>query len=127
MAATGNFILDKGYDASGALAKYKAVKLTGAQLVSPVAAKTDVIIGVAQFGVAASEIARGKGAAVRVAGASVMVAGGTCTVGGLAGLMPDGSVHDAVTGDRVIGIFREGTATVGGYASVMLGLPGNII
>lgn len=124
--ATGNFILDKGYDAAAALTKYKAVKFSAEETVTPVTAKTDVVAGVAQFGVTTGEIAKGKGASVRVMGASEMVAGATCTVGALAGLMADGSVRDAVTGDRVIGEFRQGAAS-GGYASVQLSLPGYII
>ena len=51
--------------------------------------------GVPQFDVSTAEISAGKGASVRTAGASIMIAGGTCTVGALAGLMADGSVHDA--------------------------------
>jgi len=124
--ATGNFILDKGYAASAALTKYRAVKMTAEETVSPVTTKTDVVTGVPQFDVAAAEITKGKLASVRVEGATEMEASGTCTVGGLCGLTANGTVHDAVTGDRVIGTFRQGAAT-GNRASVMLGLPGNII
>jgi hypothetical protein len=126
MPATGNFVLDKGYDAAVALTKYKAVKMSAEETVTPVTTKTDVVIGVPQFDVATADIPRGKGASIRVEGATEMVAGGTCTVGGLAGLMPDGSVHDAVTGDRVIGMFRQGAAS-GNRCSVVLDLPGSLI
>ena len=125
--ATGNFILDKGYDAAAALTKYRAVKFSAEETVTPVTAKTDVVAGVAQFGVTTGEIAKGKGASVRVMGASEMEAGGACTVGALAGLMADGTVHDAVAGDRVIGEFRQGAANAGDRASVQLSLPGYIL
>lgn len=126
MPATGNFVLDKGYDAAVALSKYKAVKFSAEETVTPVTAKTDVVAGVTQFDVATAEISAGKGASIRVMGASVMIAGGTCTVGALAGLMADGSVRDAVAADRVIGYFRQGAST-GNQASVELSLPGFIL
>lgn len=121
--ATGNFVLDKGYDAAAALTKYKAVKFSAEETVTPVTAVTDIVAGFAQFGVTAGEITRGKGASIRVMGATEAVAGATCTVGALATVMADGSVRDAVTGSRVVGYFRQGAAT-GGYASVELSLPG---
>jgi len=127
MPSGGNFVLDKGFDAAVALTKYKAVKMSAEETVTPVTAKTDVAVGFVQYDVATADIPRGKGASVRVEGATEAVAGGVCTVGGLVGLMPDGSVHDAVTGDRVIGYFRQGQATVGNRCTVMLDLPGSLI
>ncbi|HEY1249169.1 MAG TPA: hypothetical protein VGE97_09290 [Nitrososphaera sp.] len=124
--ATGNFILDKGYAPAVALTKFRAVKFSAEETVTPVTAKTDVVAGVVQFDVATGEITKGKLASVRVEGASEMEASGTCTVGALCGLTANGTVHDAVTGDRVIGTFRQGAAS-GAFASVQLGLPGNII
>ena len=125
--ATGNFVLDKGYAAVAAVTKYRAVKMSAEETVTPVTAKTDVVIGVAQYDVASGEITKGKLASVRVMGATEFETNGVCTVGGLAGLNADGTCHDAVTGDRVIGIFRQGASGAGNRASVQLGLPGNII
>lgn len=124
--ATGNFVLDKGYAAAVAVVKYRAVKFSAEETITPVTAKTDVVAGVTQYDVASGEITKGKLASIRVEGASEMEASGTCTVGALCGLTANGTVHDAVTGDRVIGTFRQGAAS-GGRASVELGLPGNII
>lgn len=124
--ATGNFVLDKGYDAAAALTKYRAVKFSAEETVTPVTGKADVVAGVAQFGVTTAEIAKGKGASIRVMGASEMEVNGTATVGALAGLNADGTVHDAASGDRVIGEFRQGAST-GGRASVQLGLPGYVL
>ena len=127
MPATGNFVLDKGYDAAAAITKFRAVKFSAEETVTPVTAKTDVVAGIEQFGVSAAEILKGKGASIRVEGASEVEAGGLCTVGALCGLMADGRVHDGVAGDRIIGTFRQGASTAGNRASVELGLPGNII
>jgi len=124
--ATGNFVLDKGYDAAAALGKYKAVKFSAAETVTPVTAKTDVVAGITQYAVATGEITKGKGASIRVMGATEMEVSGTATIGALAGLNADGTCHDAATGDRVIGVFRQGAAT-GGRASVQLSLPGYIL
>lgn len=124
--ATGNFVLDKGYDAAAALTKFRAVKFSAEETVTPVTAKTDVVAGISQFGVTLAEIDKGKGASIRVMGATEMEVSGTATVGSLAGLNADGTCHNAAAGDRVIGEFRQGAAT-GGRASVQLSLPGYIL
>lgn len=126
MPATGNFILDKGYTAAAALTKLVAVKFSAEETVTPVTARTDIPAGIVQYGVSAGEILKGKLASVRVNGASEVLVTGTATVGALAGLTADGSVHDAASGDRVIGRFRQG-ATTGHRASVDLSLPGYIL
>jgi hypothetical protein len=77
--------------------------------------------------VTVAEINRGKGASIRVAGATEWEAGGTCTVGGLAGLMADGRVRDAVAGDRIVGQFRQGAAVAGNRASVNVDVTGHIL
>lgn len=60
--AYGNFILDKGYDAEAAITKFRAVKLGAtAEGVTPVTAAADDVLGIAQFGVTAGEIAAGIG------------------------------------------------------------------
>ena len=124
MPATGNFILDKGYDAAAAITKFRAVKFSAEETVTPVTAVADVVAGIEQFGVSSTEITKGKGASIRVMGASEVEAGGLCTVGALASIMNDGRVHNAVTGERVIGQFRQGAASAGNRCSVILDLPG---
>lgn len=126
MPATSNFVLAKGYDAAAALTARRAVKFSAEETVTPVTAKTDVVAGIAIFDVTTSEIAKGKGASIMVEGAAEMEAGGTCTVGALAGLQAAGTVHDAASGDRVIGMFRQG-GTSGHHVSVELSLPGYIL
>jgi hypothetical protein len=124
MPATGNFVLDKGYDAAAAITKFRAVKFSAEETVTPVTAITDVVAGVEQFGVSTTEITKGKGASIRVEGATEMEASGVCTVGSLAAIAADGRCQNATTGARVIGYFRSGASGAGNRASVMLDLPG---
>jgi hypothetical protein len=103
--ATGNYVLDKGYNAAAALSKFKAVKLTAAETVGPTSAIADIVHGFAQFDVAASEITRGKGASVRISGITEAVATGAIAVGVACQLEVDGSVSAAVgaSGKRLVG------------------------
>jgi hypothetical protein len=104
--ATGNFVLDKGYNAAAAITKFYAVKYSAtAQTVTPVTAITDFIAGVAQFGVATTEIPRGKGCTVRTAGISEAVAVGAIALGTQVTLEIDGRVSQAVgaSGKRIVG------------------------
>ena len=102
--ATGNFVLDKGYRAAGALTKFRAVKFSAAETVTPVTAITDQIAGVVQFGVSASELSRGKGALVRVMGQTEMEASAAVAVNAAVSAGTDGRAKTAATGERVIGI-----------------------
>jgi len=102
--ATGNFVLDKGYRAAGALTKFRAVKFSAAETVTPVTAITDTIAGVVQFGVSASELARGKGALVRTMGQTELEAAGAIAVGVPVCVNTSGQATVATTGARVIGI-----------------------
>lgn len=112
--ATGNFVLDKGYRAAGALTKFRAVKFSAAETVTPVTAITDTIAGVAQFGVSTTELARGKGALVRVQGQTEMEASAAVAVGAIVSAGTDGRAKTAATGERVIGICVGHPATNAG-------------
>lgn len=101
--AHGNFVLDKGYDAAAAITKFRAVKFSAAETVTPVTADTDVIAGFAQFSVSTAEIAKGKGASVRQGGITEAEATGAIAVGQLVTLAADGRVTAATSGDRVVG------------------------
>jgi hypothetical protein len=101
--AHGNFILDKGYNAAGAIVKYTAVKFTAAETVGPVAAITDQVAGFAQFGVSAPEILKGKGVTVRTEGVTEAVAASAITVGAMVSIAADGRVKAAAIGERVVG------------------------
>lgn len=103
--ATGNTVLDKGYNAAGAITKFYAVKLTAAETVGPVTTNADIVHGFAQFGVTTGEIARGKGASVRVQGITEAVASGAISVGAQVQLESDGRVSALVgaSGKRIVG------------------------
>jgi hypothetical protein len=103
--AYGNFVLDKGYNAAAALTKFRAVKYSAAETVTPVTAIADQIAGFVQFSVSASEITRGKGAVVRTEGITEAEASAAIPVGSLCELVNDGRVRVATasSGARVVG------------------------
>jgi len=126
LPATGNFILDKGYDASAAITKFRAVKFTAEETVAPVTAIGDMVIGIEQFGVTAAEIAKGKGASVRTQGISEMEASAAIAVGAEVGITADGRAAAMGAGVRSIGVCTKGCANAGERISVMLNLPGRV-
>jgi len=124
---TGNYIQDKGYNAAAALTKFRAVKFSAAETVTPVTAITDVIAGVVQHDVTAPEITRGKGASIRVEGDTVMECAGNITAPALVTVNASGQAKAAATGERVIGTCIESNADgAGGYARVHLTTAGNL-
>jgi len=104
-SATGNFVLDKGYRAAAAITKFRAVKYSGPETVTPVTAATDLIAGFAQWSVSAPEITRGKGCTVRQAGITEAEASAAIALGALVELIADGRVRTATasSGARVVG------------------------
>jgi hypothetical protein len=106
--AYGNYVLDKGYDVSAAITKYRAVKYTGTEEVGPVTAISDVIAGFAQFSVSSAEILKEKGASVRLEGITEAEVGDATdiAVGDAVELMADGRVKKAVgsSGARLVGV-----------------------
>jgi len=104
--ATGNFVLDKGYDVAAAVTKFRFVKYSAAEQVTPVTAITDNPAGVAQFGVSSSELSgRNKGTDVRLMGISEVEASGAIAVGAMCQLENDGRVSAlvAASGKRIVG------------------------
>jgi hypothetical protein len=121
-----NFELDKGYDVSGAIDIFHFVKGDGVGGVTQVTSAADHALGVSQFHVTVSELARGKGASVRGTGISQVYVSGTPALGDFAGLQADGTVRVAQSGDRVVGLFRS-SGVDGGKAAVQVELPGHIL
>jgi hypothetical protein len=101
--AYGNFVLDKGYIAAAALTKFRAVKFSAAETVTPVTTATDQIAGFVQYSVSSGEILKGKGASVRQQGITEAEASGSVSVGAVCGMATDGRVKTAATGERVVG------------------------
>jgi len=124
-----NFILDKGYDAGGAITKFRGVKLSADQTVVQVTASTDKAIGIAQEGVTAGEQARGKGVPVALEGITEAECGGAVAVGDDVMFDTSGRVVLAATaGNRVIGTcVGSPTTTAGQRTMVHLGLPGRVL
>jgi predicted RecA/RadA family phage recombinase len=106
--AYGNFVLDKGYDVSAPITKFRAVKYTDTEEVGPVTAEGDAIAGFAQFSVSAAEILKEKGCDVRLEGITEAEVGNTTQieVGDSVELLADGSVGKASGGGgaRVVGV-----------------------
>jgi Uncharacterized conserved protein (DUF2190) len=124
--AWGNFVYDSGFDVTAAITKFRCVKMTAAETVGAVAAITDVPIGVAQYGVATAEVAKGKQASVRVIGVSEAEAAGAIAVGVQCTLEADGRVSALVgaSGKRIVGICVGHPATTAGDRISLLFLAG---
>lgn len=122
--ATGNYLQDKGYDAAAAITKFRAVKFSAEETVTPVTAATDVPCGIAQVDVTAADITAGKGCQVRRAGASEMEASAAIAAGALVGITANGRAVTAGAGMRVVGICDEAAGAAGERIRVTLQLPG---
>ena len=125
-SATANYIQDKGYNAAAALTKFRAVKFSAAETVTPVTAITDVVSGVVQHDVTAAEILRGKGASIRTEGDTVWEASAAITIGQLATIAADGRVKPLAAGERKVGWCVEGATGAGKYARIHLQLGGDV-
>ena len=124
--AWGNFLLDKGHDCAAAITKFRCVKFSANETVTPVTANTDEIAGVAQFSVSAAEILKGKGSDTRMAGVSEAEATGAIAVGVRCTLEADGRVSALVgsSGKRIVGVCVGSPSTNAGDRIAMLVLLG---
>jgi len=128
MPSWGNFVLDKGMNAASAITKFRAVKLTAEETVGPVTALGDMVIGVAQVGVSAGEITKGKGCSFRSIGVTEMEAEGVIAVGARVAIASDGRASATVAvGTRIIGVCVEASAGAGQRCTVLLNLPGPLM
>jgi hypothetical protein len=121
MPATGNFILDKGYDAEAAITKFRAVKAGAtAEGVTPITVAGEDGIGVEQFGVATADLTRGKGASVRVDGITEWEAGAAIAREADVTVDSVGRCVTAVATNRIWGKARQATGAAGNRISVQL-------
>lgn len=130
--AAGNFVLDKGYRvAAGQTAtKFRAMKFSAAETVTPVTAATDQIIGFAQFSVTAAELLKGKGTDVRLLGITEAEASAAIAVGALCELVADGRVRTATasSGARVVGkCVGHAAAAAGDRISLLVDATGGLV
>jgi hypothetical protein len=122
--ATGNYLLSKGYDAAAAVTKFRAVKFSAEETVTPVTAITDMIAGVAQVGVTAGEITKGKGVEVAQEGATEWECSAAIAVGAAVSAGTDGRCKTAATGERIHGWCEEATGASGERARIHLKING---
>ena len=131
MPAYGNFILDKGAKPASAqvFTKFRAVKATAnADEVTPVAASTDIVDGVAQFDVTVAEAGKGKRVSVRTQGITEWECGAAVTRGQRVMADTVGRCIAATgTGNRACGIARQTSTASGQRIAVMLDLPGEVL
>jgi hypothetical protein len=121
MPAFGNFILDKGYDAEAAILKFRGCKYgTGAETVTPITVAGEDGVGVAQFGVSALEIPKGKGASVRREGLTEFEAGASFAKGVDVTVDNVGRCVAAATGNRVWGKAEQAASGAGVRVTVAL-------
>lgn len=126
-SATRNYVQDKGYTAAVALVKYRAVKFSAAETVTPVTATTDPVAGIVQHDVTTAELALGKGASIAVMGASLMEASEAITIGTLVSVSANGRAAVASTTERQIGHCVEAALGAGEFCRVQLDLPGTLV
>jgi len=119
---SSNFILTKGYPAAAAITKKKAVKFTGdgSQSVTPITAVGDIVCGVAQFSVSATEITKGKKATVITNGRAVMTGALAISEGAVVYIDNTGQATTVATSATRIGICDEPCAGAGLDCSVSL-------
>lgn len=126
--AYGNFILDKGYDAASALVKFRAVKFhANPEAVTAVTGATDAVLGVSQFDVTTAELAKNKGASVRVQGITEWEAGGAITKGAYVTVDSVGRCVAAATGNKIWGIAYQAASTSGDRVAVEITKAGGVM
>lgn len=121
-SATSNYLQDKGYNAAAAMTKFRAVKFSAAETVTPTTGVNDLIAGVVQHDVTAGEILKGKGAAVRVEGDTLWEASEAITVGANVSIVADGRCAVAAATEMSHGICVEPAGAAGEYARVHLAI-----
>lgn len=127
--AWGNFVLDKGYKAAAAVTKFRAVKYSAAEIVTPVTAITDNPAGWAQYGISAAELAQGKDCSVRMLGVTEAEAAGAIGIGVICQLEADGRVSALVgaSGKKIVGKCVGNPAVNAGDRIAMLIIHGQAV
>lgn len=128
--ADAAFVLSRGYDATSAITKFRAVKqsTTLENTVVPITAATDIAVGVAEFDCTAADILRGKGVTVNMIGIVTMEASAAITVGQIVSAGTDGRAKVVASTERIVGLcVGNPAAGAGERISVLLSLPGTIL
>jgi len=121
-ARTRNYMQDKGYDAAAAITKFRAVKFSAEETVTPVTAAADIVAGVAQESVSAGDITHGKGCVIAVEGDTEWECSEALAVGTRVAIGNDGTINAAGAGEKIHGWVVEPTTATGQRARVHLNL-----
>ena len=119
MPAWSNYEKNKGFAATAALTKFRAVKLStsAVQTVSPIAAAADIPIGITQESLSTAEQAKNFGvpvALISAGGISEMEAGAAVNIG-------DAIVLDSAGRGVPVGTASAGTQVIGRALSAVTG------
>jgi hypothetical protein len=125
-SATRNYLQDKGYNAAAALTKFRAVKFSAAETITPVTGITDMVAGVVQHDVTAGEILKGKGGSIAVEGDTMWEASAAITIGQRVTIAADGRCKALAAGERTMGHCVEAATGAGKYARIHLALNGDV-
>lgn len=130
MPASGNYVLNKGKAAGGAIAKKRFVKLDTSEPETVVQCDSqgEHAYGVSMFTVTTDEIDLGKGCTVQVEGRAVVECGTTgLEVGQFVTTTSDGRAMVATTGDIILGVCDQRGDQVGDECSVLLSMASGAI
>jgi hypothetical protein len=125
-ARTRNYIQDKGYDAAAPITKYRAVKWSAEEVITPVTAgATDIVAGIPQESASALDITHGKGVPLAVEGDTEWECSAALAVGTRVACANDGTCIASVAGSKIHGWVVEPTTATGQRARVHLSLNGD--
>lgn len=126
MAATKNFLMAKGKNASAAVTKKRFVKLdsaaTDGETVKQCDTAGEAAFGVSEFDVSTAEIAKGKGVTCHTEGRAILEASEAIAVGQAVATTNDGRAKVATSGNYILGVCDEPASGAGNECSVMLSL-----
>jgi len=117
-----NYVLDKGFEAAGAIGRFRCVELGTGEVVTQCNALNDPAIGVSQDTISADDATNGRVVDVRMAGISRCIASGPIAIGDRVRAAADGGVVTlaaATAGQRMVGIALQ-AAVSGDHVDVFL-------
>lgn len=126
-STTRNYLQDKGYTAAAALTKFRAVKFSAAETVTPTTAVGDLIAGVVQHDVSAGEITKGKGASIAVEGATLWEASEAIPINSPISIVADGRAAVAAATEMTHGTAIEPAVGAGDYCRVQLQINNRVL
>jgi hypothetical protein len=121
--ADANFVLARGFDCAAAVTKRRFVKVSAADVVTPVTAASDVVVGVSRYDCTAADILRGKGATVDMMGIAEVEASAAITINTLVGISANGRLAASGAGVRTVGVALTAASTAGDTVTVLLMVP----